>query len=227
MAHVIIVAGGRGTRMGAPEPKQYLKLNGETLAAHTLRTFCAAGLFEQVMLVLPPQDLEIRGAEISACEGVGQLVLVPGGATRQDSVFNALKALKAHDNDIVCIHDAVRPLVDAAQIKACIEAAQVHGAAVLGQPINETVKRCDANGHVLKTLVREGLWLARTPQAARFELLRRAYTQAAALGFSATDDSSLLEMLDIPVYMVKGAVTNIKITTPEDLELARRLLSKS
>lgn len=227
MAHVIIVAGGQGTRMGGPEPKQYLQLNGVSLAALTLRTFCATGLFKQVLLVLPPHDLETRGAEISAVEGVGPLLLVPGGATRQDSVANALKALKADDNDIVCIHDAVRPLVDAAQIKACIAAAQVHGAAVLGLPINETVKRCDANGRVLKTVSREGLWLSRTPQTARFELLRRAYTQAAALGFNATDDAGLLEMLEIPVYMVKGAATNIKITTPEDLELARWLLSKS
>lgn len=227
MAHAIIVAGGQGTRMGAPEPKQYLKLNGVSLVAFTLRTFCATGLFKQVTLVLPPRDLETRGAEICACEGVGPLVLVPGGTTRQASVANALKALKADDNDIVLIHDAVRPLVDAAQIKACIDAAQVHGAAVLGQLINETVKRCDANGRVLKTISREGLWLAKTPQTARFELLRRAYAQAEALDFNATDDAGLLEMLEIPVYMVKGAATNIKITTPEDLELARWLLSKS
>lgn len=227
MAHVIIVAGGQGTRMGAPEPKQYLKLNGISLVARTLRTFCATGLFKQALLVLPPRDIEVRGAEISAVEGVGPLVLVPGGMTRQASVYNALKALKADDNDIVCIHDAVRPLIDAAQIQACLAAAQVHGAAVLGRPINETVKRCDANGRVLKTISREGLWLARTPQAARFELLRRAYAQAAALGFNATDDAGLLEMLEIPVYMVKGAASNIKITAPEDLELARRLLAES
>lgn len=227
MAYAIIVAGGQGLRMGAAEPKQYLKLNGVPVLVHTLRVFRSADIFKAVVLVLPAKDMGLRIIELGAYEGLGAVAFVNGGNTRRDSVFNALQAIQSvvKADDIVCVHDAVRPLIDIAQITACIAAAEKHGAAVLGIPVNETVKRCDANGRILETVPREGLWLARTPQTARFGLLWRAYAAAVAAGLDATDDAALLEAQDIPVYMVKGSRANIKITEPEDLLLAAQLMS--
>ena len=226
MTYAIIVAGGQGRRMGAAEPKQYLELDGVPIVVRTLLIFQQSGLFEKVILVLPEHDTELRGAGIRSHASLETLEFVAGGATRQASVYNALNALKpfAEDDDIICIHDAVRPLVDVVQVKACIEAAGKYGAAVLGLPVNETVKRCDAAGRILETVPRDGLWLARTPQTARFGLLWQAHMAAFAGGVSATDDAVLLEYRNIPVYMVKGSADNIKITEPDDLLLAKKLL---
>lgn len=226
-AYAIIVASGRGTRMGRPEPKQYIKFNGAPLVVHTIRVFQRTGLFDKIVVVLPPEDVVSRGAEINTYEGVGELMFLPGGSKRRDSVFSAMRTLEplAQDNDIVCVHDAARPNIDDVQIKACIEAAEKYGAAVLGSPVNDTVKRCDYEGRILETVPRDGLWLAHTPQTAFFGILWRAYNAAAARGLVTTDDAMLLERLNIPVYMVKGSAGNIKITAPEDLELVKKLLS--
>lgn len=227
MAYAIIVAGGQGLRMGAAEPKQYLKLNSVPILVHTLRVFQAAEIFKSIVLVLPAKDIGLRIIEMNAYGDLEPIAYVPGGDTRQDSVFNALQAIQplARADEIVCIHDAVRPLIDTAQITACLSAAVKHGAAILGVPVNETVKRCNEAGRILETVPRDGLWLARTPQAARFGLLWQAYSAAVAGGFNVTDDAALLEAQNIPVYVVRGSRTNIKITEPEDLHFAAQIMS--
>ena len=229
MAYAIIVAGGQGKRMGSSEPKQYLKLGEVPILVHTLRVFQAAGVFKKILLVLPDLDFKKRIGEIEAYTGVSPLIFVKGGDTRQDSVYNALNQLKvlAQNNDIVCVHDAVRPLIDIVQIINCIKVAQEYGAAVLGVPVHETVKRCDDKGCVVETVPRENLWLAKTPQAVRFSFLWQSYVAAIRDGIVATDDASLLERLQIPVHMVLGSRTNIKITEPEDLIIISKLLSIS
>lgn len=228
MSFAVIVAGGQGLRMGTSIAKQFLMLNGKPVLAHTLQAFHQSGLFRAVALVLPPQNMDEHVSFITSYGEMGPMTYVPGGATRQDSVLNGLKALKpfacAAPDEIVCVHDAVRPLIDTAQILDCLNAAKRFGAAVLGVPVTETVKRCDKEGRVLETVPRETLWLAKTPQAVRYSLLWRAYGIAAANGFNATDEAGLLEAAGIPVHMVKGSPTNIKVTVPEDLQMAARLL---
>lgn len=226
MAYAVIVGGGAGLRMGAAEPKQYLKIHGVPILAHTLRAFSQTGLFKAIVLVLPEKDMGTRTAQLATCSQVGPLMFVPGGDCRQASVYHALQKLEPFidSDEIVCIHDAVRPVINTRQIYDCLQAAVEHGAAVLGVPVTETVKRCDATGQVLETVPRDNLWLAQTPQCVCYNLIWRAHNQALSDNIVATDDAALLETLDIPVHMVRGSRTNVKITVPEDLILAEKLL---
>lgn len=226
MAYAIIVAGGAGSRMQAAEPKQYLKLNGAPILVHTLRAFYMTGMFKAIVLVMPARDLATRTADLAAYGKAGPVMYVPGGHCRQESVYHALQKLRPFvaDDEIVCIHDAVRPIIDARQIYDCLQTAATYGAAVLGIPITETIKLCDEMGQVLKTVPRDNMWLAKTPQCMRFALLWHAHKQALARNIVATDDAALLECLDIPVHMVQGSRANVKITIPEDLHIAEKLL---
>jgi 2-C-methyl-D-erythritol 4-phosphate cytidylyltransferase len=153
------------------------------------------------------------------------LRLVPGGKERQDSVYNALKALKNEDElEIVLVHDGVRPFFNGEQVRRLIQAARSHGAAVLGLPAQDTLKTVTAEGEVRQTLERRDIWQIQTPQAFRSELLADAYRKAYEDGFYGTDDTVLVERMGIRVKMIPGAATNFKITTPEDLALAEAIL---
>lgn len=228
MTYAIIVAGGEGVRMQTAEPKQYLKLKDVPVLVHTVRTFYMTGLFKAIVLVMPEKDLATRVADLTANTKAGPIIFVPGGYCRQESVYRALEALEPFidiDNDeIVCIHDAVRPIIDAKQINNCLQAAVKYGAAVLGVAITETLKMCDEMGQILETVPRENMWLAKTPQCARYSLIWRAHKLALARNFIATDDAALLEAMEIPVYMVQGSSSNVKITLPEDFLIAEKLL---
>lgn len=226
MAYAIIVAGGEGLRMYSPEPKQYLKIKGVPVLVHTLRVFWATGLFKAMVLVLPEKDLYTRVGDLMAYGKMGPIIFVSGGYCRQESVYNALKKLEpfVDPNETVCVHDAVRPIMSGQQIYQCLKAAEFYGASVMGLPITETVKRCDEMGYIVDTVPREHLWLAKTPQCARFELLWYAHNNAINHNIVATDDAALLEALDVPVVMVRGSRTNVKITYPEDLTVAEKLL---
>jgi 2-C-methyl-D-erythritol 4-phosphate cytidylyltransferase len=205
-------------RLGRRTPKQFLRLGGRTILAATLKHFTRHPAVRAVVVAAPGEHLA-RTRRLVARAGRCPVHVVPGGATRQESVWLALQAAPA-TVDIVVVHDAVRPFIDRGLIDAVVEAAARHGAAVCALPIAETVKRV-SDGVVETTLDRSGLWAVQTPQGFRAALLREAHDKARRDGVVGTDDAMLVERLGHPVRVVRGLAGNVKITTPEDLRRAR------
>jgi 2-C-methyl-D-erythritol 4-phosphate cytidylyltransferase len=217
----LITAAGYGTRMGADRPKQYLDLGGSPLLARTVKAFEEHPLIDVIVITVPPGDETFCRSVVLEPYGFSKIErIVPGGATRQQSVLNGLVTLDR--TDIVAIHDGARPLVSEATITKTIEAARTTGAALACAPVKDTVKRKE--GRHLLTLSRTELWLAHTPQTFLTSLILEAHRAAEQQGFSGTDDSSLVERLGLPVAVVEDSPYNIKITTREDLQLARLLV---
>lgn len=224
MASAIIVAAGKGIRMGGPVRKQYLELDGLPVLSHTLRVFDRAAVIRHIYLVVPAAELAYcRDRVLSPVSVTTPLTLVPGGAIRQESVWNALMVMGQSD-DVVVIHDGVRPFITARDIAACVETAQAEGACILGIPATDTLKAVSDDGHIQQTIDRHHIWLAQTPQAFRYDLIRAAHERARDEGMAATDDAMMLESWGKPVAIIPGSRRNIKITTPEDLLLARALI---
>ncbi len=228
---VIIAAAGRGTRLGTALPKPLIVLGGETLLARSLRLFLAyPGVASIVVVVSDPGRFRPALGDLDH-----RVRLVAGGAERQDSVRAGLRALAP--TDLILVHDAARPLVDAALVARVVEAATRHGAAVPCIPVPDTVKRVGATGMVEATLPRDMLRLAQTPQGFASEVLRRAHDAAddaarspgregaQGRGVAATDDVALVERLGLPVMAVAGSRRNLKITNPGDLRVAEALLA--
>jgi len=213
---VLIPAGGIGTRIGRRTPKQFLRLGGATILAATLRHFTSHPAVAAVVVAAPAAHVARTRALL---RGRRAVAVVPGGATRQESVWCALQAAPA-DAEIVVVHDAVRPFITRALVDAVVAAAAAGGAAICALPIAETVKRV-RDGVVEATLDRAGLWAVQTPQAFRAPLLREAHEKARRDGVVGTDDAMLVERLGQPVRVVPGLAGNVKITTPEDLRRAR------
>jgi 2-C-methyl-D-erythritol 4-phosphate cytidylyltransferase len=223
----IIVAGGRGTRFGGHRPKQFLEINGTPIIVHTLRQFEHAQEIDAVVIAVPAEEVNtFRAAvEVSDLKKVSQVVA--GGDTRAQSVKCGLAAIETAE--IVAVHDAVRPLVTPEEIDQVVLAANNSGAAILVAPVSDTIKEVDHN-RILRTAPRAQLRRALTPQCFRFDILKRAYADLAeieSLRIEVTDDSFLVERLGVPIIAVEGSARNIKITTPEDLAVAERLLESS
>ncbi|OQX21362.1 MAG: 2-C-methyl-D-erythritol 4-phosphate cytidylyltransferase [Desulfobacteraceae bacterium IS3] len=219
----IIVAGGKGIRMGGAVRKQYMTLGERPVLGHTLAVFDAHEEIDKIFLVIPKDDFDFCREILSSLRLQKEATLVPGGAARQDSVYNGLSA--ANDTGgIVLIHDGVRPFVSAEQITACISSARECGACILGIPVHDTLKQIKHNDYIEKTLDRETVWLAQTPQAFQYDLIRNAYKIAKKEGYTGTDDASLLERLGKKVKIISGSRYNIKITTREDMKLAKAIL---
>ena len=220
----IIAAAGQGLRMAGKRPKQFLELAGTPIIFHTLQAFEQCDSIQEIIVV------------ISAAESAGFLSLagkrelrklrkvVPGGATRAESVLRGLQAVREATVEIVAVHDAVRPFVTPDEIARTVSAAQVAGAAILVSAPVDTVKEIRA-GSVVRTLKRDDLRNALTPQCFQYKLLRRAYEQVDVFDPELTDESSLVERLGERVAIVEGSARNIKITRPEDLVLAEALLT--
>ena len=224
MVYAIIVAAGKGLRMQDSKPKQFMVLEGKPILAHTLMAFNRCDAITRIIVVLPANDLEFCRQEIiPAVLLEKKLRLVSGGARRQDSVYNGLKAIK-NDDGIVLIHDGVRPFVRQDQLLACIEGARKLGACILGVPAFDTVKQVNTKNEIVKTRPRERLWLAQTPQAFQLEIIKKAHAAAEQDGFSGTDDASLVERMGVKVNIIPGSLSNIKVTDPDDLQLARAFL---
>jgi 2-C-methyl-D-erythritol 4-phosphate cytidylyltransferase len=227
MITAIVPAAGIGLRMGNTTPKPYLLLGGKPILAHTLGIFEKIKEIQEVILVVHPDELDYCQEKVISPYGFKKVLrLVPGGKERQDSVYNALKALKDEDElEIILVHDGVRPFVTPEQVCRVIQAARSHGAAVLGLPAQDTLKIVSAEGQIRQTLERQDVWQIQTPQAFQAALLRRAFTEAYSRNFYGTDEASLAEQLQQPVVVVPGSPLNQKITTPEDLALAEAILS--
>jgi len=231
---VIIPAAGLGTRMssahGGPKDKskQFFELQGTPILVHTLRKFAACDAVNEVVVALRPSETPVFQKQIERENFRKPLRIVEGGEHRQNSVANAISALQAADEDIVLVHDAVRPFVEQETIINVIEAVKKYDAAIAGIPAVDTVKQVErtADGAVvIATVPRERMVLAQTPQGFRFGLLKRAFEEALADGFMGTDEASLIERSGAPVHVVMGSPRNVKITTPADLELAEFFLS--
>jgi 2-C-methyl-D-erythritol 4-phosphate cytidylyltransferase len=238
---VIIPAAGLGTRMasapgargkkGAPS-KQFAAIGGTPILIHTLRTFASAPQVSEICVALRKGEiasfragLEQEGKDILK----KKVQLVEGGEHRQESVANALTAISAAGGDIVLVHDAVRPFVTVEIIEEVIGAAEKYGAAIAGTPAVDTVKQVErtSEGALIKTTIpRERVVMAQTPQGFRYEVLKKAFDEATADGFTGTDEASLVERSGGKVAVVMGSPRNIKITTPADLELAEFFLKR-
>ncbi|MBW2568901.1 MAG: 2-C-methyl-D-erythritol 4-phosphate cytidylyltransferase [Deltaproteobacteria bacterium] len=225
MISAIIVAAGKGMRMKNSLRKQYLLLAGRPVLAHTLLVIDACSLIENIILVVPKDDFDYCNENVlSPITLKNNVTLIPGGAERQDSVYNGLMAVDSKSANIIVIHDGVRPLVSSEQLTACIIGAKEYGACILGIPVDSTLKQVDNSGYVDKTIERDPIWLAQTPQAFQYSLLIKAHDKARQEDFSGTDDALLVERLGVNVKVISGSKHNIKITTREDLELAKAIL---
>jgi len=236
---VIIPAAGLGTRMAsAPRgkkpaaSKQFTELAGTPILIHTLRKFAASPEVAEICVALRASEIEgfRKRLEKEAKDLLKKkLQLVEGGEHRQHSVANAIAAISAAADDIMLVHDAVRPFVTDQIIHDVIQAAQKHGAAIAGVPAVDTIKEVarTAEGAVITaTVPRERVVMAQTPQGFRYPVLKKAFDEAAADGFVGTDEASLVERSGHEVVVVMGSSRNIKITTPGDMELAKFYLGK-
>jgi len=230
---VILPAAGLGTRMAGPQPKQFLALDGVPILIHSLRAFAAVPRVTAMYVAVRKPEMERVEAQVAEFGFAGHVRVpvrvVAGGDKRQQSVANALNALPAEPDDIVLVHDAVRPLIDAATIERTIDAVAEYGAAIVGLPAVDTIKQVERTAHgalITATIPREFVVLAQTPQGFRYGLLQRAFAEATADGFLGTDEASLLERAGISVAVVHGSQVNLKITQPGDLELAEFYLHR-
>jgi 2-C-methyl-D-erythritol 4-phosphate cytidylyltransferase len=232
---VILPAAGLGTRMspGHATPnaaKQFLTLGGIPILIHSLRAFASVQQVTAIYVAVRKSEMARARAQMTEY-GLGNRVqIVEGGDTRQDSVSRALAALPASDDaDIVLVHDAVRPLIDAETIARTIDAVAKHGAAIVGLPAIDTIKQVErtADGAIIRTTIpREYVVQAQTPQGFHVGLLKKAFAEAEADGFCGTDEASLVERAGSTVAVVPGSAANMKITHPGDLDLAEFYLAR-
>ena len=220
----IIPAAGSGTRMELDHPKQFHFLSGSPILVHTVRKFATADCIDSIVVVVPADRVDSTKELLSEYDLFDNTVSVlAGGKRRQDSVKCGLDSLST-DVDVVLVHDGARPLVTEEIIVRCVVAAESSGAAIAAVPVKDTLKRADDKGRIVETVDRETLWQAQTPQGARAALLLAAYKESG--GQDATDEASLLELAGIPVQLIEGSETNIKITRPDDLVIAEKIMQK-
>jgi 2-C-methyl-D-erythritol 4-phosphate cytidylyltransferase len=230
---VIIPAAGLGTRMSsAPSAKskkpsaskQFTELGGTPILVHTLRKFSASPQVNEICVALRVNEIDGFRERLGKEKDIlAKVRLVEGGEHRQNSVANALAAISASSNDVVLVHDAVRPFVTEEIIHDVIDAAHKYGAAIAGMPAVDTVKQVDRTAEgalITATIPREKVVMAQTPQGFRYDIIKKAFDEAAADSFLGTDEASLVERSGHDVAVVMGSPRNIKITTPGDMELA-------
>lgn len=227
MGHVIalIPAAGQGLRMGLEIGKPYALLAGRPVLAHTLDAFDRCPLIDGYVLVVEPDRQEYCRTQVVEAFGYHRVrAIVPGGATRQESVYAGLQAVPG-DTDIVVVHDGVRPLIDPAVIGESITLCRTRAAVLVAVPVKDTVKVVQ-DGLVVATPERSTLWLAQTPQTFWHRILREAHDRARVDGVHGTDDAALVERLGQPVTILRGSYENMKLTTPEDLTVAEQILRR-
>jgi 2-C-methyl-D-erythritol 4-phosphate cytidylyltransferase len=223
MTSAIIVAAGKGTRMGAGVDKLFLNLAGRPIVAHTWRQFDEAACIDEILLVVREEKQAAFAALAQTCKFTKSFRLVAGGQERQDSVWNGLTALSP-GTELVVIQDAARPCTSLNLIAATIEAARQVGAAVAAQPVTDTIKESADGKTIERTLDRSRLWAVQTPQTFRVEVIRRALAEVRRRGLLVTDDTAACELIGQPVRLVVGRQPNPKVTCQEDLPGVEALL---
>ncbi len=219
----IIAAGGIGSRLGLDVPKQFCELDSRPILAHTLLAMQNCPAISLIIVVAPPDFIELT-KKITVDYKISKVMdVVPGGKLRHDSVKAGLAVIPGHI-EYAAVHDGARPFVTCRLITSCIAAAREEGAALAAIPAADTMKEVDDSGMVVRTMDRRKIWLAQTPQVARVSLLRQAFAVAEKNNFIGTDEASFLEYIKAPVKIVNGSEKNIKITRPDDLPFARALL---
>ena len=218
------------TTTGPLAPKQFLAIGGVPILIHSLRAFLAVERVSAIYVAVRAAEMDRMKTHIADFSLAGKVHVVEGGDNRQHSVARALAALDADPDDIVLVHDAVRPLIQPIAIDRTIDAIVKSGAAIVGLPAVDTIKQVErtADGAIItSTIPRERVVYAQTPQGARYATLKRAFDEAEADEFLGTDEASLLERAGVPVVVVPGSPRNFKITQPGDLELAEFYLKAS
>ena len=223
MISAIIVAAGKGTRMGPQIDKLFLELNGCPIVAHTWRRFEETGCIDELLLVVREGMQAAFTALAEKYRFKKSFRLVAGGKERQDSVWNGLEALSPQ-SEIVAIQDAARPCTSPALIAATVAAAREIGAAVAAQPVTDTIKESRDGRLIERTLDRSRLWAVQTPQTFRVEIIRRALSAVRQRGLLVTDDTAACELIGQPVQLVLSTQPNPKVTRPEDLPGVEALL---
>lgn len=221
----IIVAAGKGKRMGTNINKQFIHINDKPILEYTLKCFDRCEQINNIILVLNKECINYCKDEIlNKCNLKKSILIVEGGKERQHSVYNGLKMVNP-DTDIVLIHDGVRPFVEISEIQKIIKSAYENIGAVLAVPVKDTIK-IGESGFIHSTPKRENLWAIQTPQGFKYSILLEAYQKALEDNFIGTDDSVLVERLGYKIKIEQGSYKNIKITTTEDLLIANMILNK-
>lgn len=224
--YAVVPAAGAGTRLPGPVRKQFLMLAGKPVLVHTVQRFERCADVDEVVLAVPEDALSDTEALVSRYRLHKVSRVVVGGLHRQDSVFHALSKLKIRSRDIVLVHDGVRPFVETRQIQEVIRACRDADAAVLAVQPKDTVRRSAGGDYFDRLLDRSALWLIQTPQAFRGPVLVKAFQRARKERFVSTDDAALVERIGVRVRIVSGSYDNIKITTPDDVELGGLILER-
>lgn len=220
---VIIAAGGKGTRMGAGENKVFMKLRGKEMLARTAEAFQKNPDIDEIIIVTGERE-HMRAGELMQKNGITKWrIATAGGATRTESVRNGLAFASG---DIILIHDGARALIGQDEISAAVRAAEEYGASAVGVPCKDTLKTVDDNGFIAGTADREKTFLIQTPQAFKRDIILSAYERAEKDGITATDDCALAERCGVKIKIITGKYDNIKLTTPDDMAAAERILEK-
>jgi len=225
MNTAIIVAAGSGTRFGSTVPKQFLEILGTPLVVHTVKQFEFCSTVDEIILVLPAEEIENFHSIIEKYNLKKIVKVIPGGKTRAESVLNGFAAIDSKAAEIVAVHDGARPLVSPEEITRTIERARHSGAACLVAAVTDTIKKV-SGGKIIGTINRTKLRRALTPQAFRYEILKLAFENA-DLSEAATDECFLVEKIGYEISAVEGSARNIKVTNQEDLQIVEKFLKQS
>ena len=226
MNSVVIVSAGRGSRMKADINKQFLKLKGKEVIAHTIDKFYNNKNIDEIVVVVKEDEADFFRRNIIDKYGYKNIKIAFGGKERQDSVFNGLKAVNERC-DIVLIHDGARPFVTDEIIKNSIECAKNNKCVIVGVPVKDTIKIINKDNEVCDTPNRSTLWSIQTPQVFEYLSIIKAHKIAKEKSYYGTDDSMLMEYLGYNVKVIEGSYNNIKITTPEDLKIGEEILNEN
>ena len=222
----IIPAAGSGERLGLAESKPFLRLGDKPILVHSLQKFQDLPEIDEIFLLVRAVDLD-RAKQLVSAFGLTKVGgITEGGELRQETVSRGLQRIIGRGVGYVLVHDAVRPFITAEKTREVLDACKQHDAAVVAVQLKDTIKQTNSTPFVQETLDRSKLWAVQTPQAFRFDLLLEAHKCATEEHYIGTDDASLVERLGVKVKIVEGSYDNIKITTPEDLELAELILRR-
>lgn len=212
----VIPASGSGTRFGGKIPKQFLKVNGREILAYTLKKFESIDFLKGIVIAAKPEYFSLISEIVSKYRFKKIIGIVSGGETRMASVFNGLSVLNCSKNDIVAVHDAVRPFVSKSHLVTLFRFCEKYGSVIPALPVPDTVKEIKNKNFISRTISRENLMLAQTPQVFRYGEMLKSYEKAMIDNYIGTDESSILEYAGYKVRIIEGERKNIKITTKED-----------